>query len=95
MKKLSLQAFTFESGEVLTKNQLREVLGGFDDSGSDWGGGTCGTNTYDTHGRRVDSTRGMTKEQAQNAAAAANAAHAQYCTPGCLYTTKWCCDSCD
>jgi len=40
MKKLSLNSLTYEKGEVLTRTQLKKVLGGF--GSDDWGGGSGG-----------------------------------------------------
>ena len=39
MKKLSLKSSAFNKGEVLTREQLKKVMGGDDGSGSGGGGG--------------------------------------------------------
>lgn len=46
MKKISLKNLDFASEEMLTKEQLKQILGGYSESSDDGGSGAGGCATY-------------------------------------------------
>lgn len=89
MKKLNL----------LSKAQMKLILGGYldeseeDDGGDDFAG-TCGVNYYAPTGEKMGEHRGMTKSEARKRASDWNANHHETCTPQCTSVAKWCCKQC-
>ena len=97
MKKLSLNPASFQKGEVLSRSELKKVLGGVVEDGGEeggGGGGTCGVNFWDTHGTKSEYLRGLSKSVAQSEAASLNSNHQGYCTQDCNAHYTWCCASC-
>ena len=78
---------------MLTRAQLKNVMGGFDE-GVDPPSGKCGVNIYGHGGEKIDEMRGMTKTAAISYINTWNTSHQGWCTTNCNAVAKWCCASC-
>ncbi|TKC56560.1 hypothetical protein FBD94_22870 [Pedobacter hiemivivus] len=72
---------------------MKKILGGSEEEDGSSGTG-CGVNMYNTHGVKMDETRGLSKAEAMESAERWNAEEKANCESECGAYATWCCSSC-